>query len=240
MIGETMDNNLLGADNVNLISFVGSSSGVVGGAMAVDPVYYGQTCSAGNELGRIFTEIDFIVFSGITSPSLEDEKDIREIFTHELGHAHMLTHAKSGSTSFQYLMHPNGNGTGTISASDEMGADLVFPNSLSIVDNSCGYAIGQGFCGEECIMTSIDEVAGIRPTLNVYPNPTSANVSISLEGTRRAGTLTITDIYGRKIAEQKVALPLREYLVSLPSVSGVYFVHIDTGSLIVSEKIIKL
>ena len=237
-IGETVPENNRALDGINLIVFQSGSSGV-GGEMVLTPTYFAQTCTE-NEIGRIFSEIDFRILSGITNPTLDDERRMKEIIIHELGHSHMLAHSNSGVPASQYIMHPSGNIGGFITSSDSEGANRVFPNSANIVQGSCGIPIKSGLCSASCGTNAVHGLGGIAFDFVVYPNPTDGVIEVEVNTSNADGIVTITDIHGKVIQKETVSFPLKNYVYSLPSASGVYIITIDTGTNTASKRVIKL
>ena len=135
-------------DGTNLVSFDSGS----GGGLLIDSDYFGAN--------NCFSEIDFVVRTTLTSPTTADEENMRELIKHELGHAHMLNHAKG----FGQLMHPSGNAGGIITSNDQNGANLVFGASTV-----CG-GIGMGGCGGTCTSSLHDNHA---VNFQISPNPVS-------------------------------------------------------------------
>lgn len=149
-IGPTITKNTpSGAlDNINLVSFESGS----GGGMLSSSFYF--------ESSNCFSEIDFVVQTTLTSPTTADEENMRELIKHELGHAHMLNHAKG----FGQLMHPSGNAGGNITTNDKDGANLIFAASTV-----CG-GIGKGGCGGTCTVSTHEENPA---NIQISPNPAS-------------------------------------------------------------------
>jgi len=240
-IGSSVANNNLAIDGINLVTFENASTGVVGGGMAIDGMYFQNFCLVGNEPGRIFSEIDFKIRSGITNPSLEDELNLREIIKHELGHAHMLAHSNSDISTSQYLMYPNGNLGGVITTSDSEGANLIFNNSSNILHASCGTPIGSGQCGQKCLPnpTTNPYLEALR--IQVLPNPSKNEVSIKMNEVINTNfNLSIFDVYGKRIQSWSGFSSTETTIIELPQSPGVYILHFELEECLFVKKVLKL
>lgn len=151
--GPTITKNTPAADGTSLVSFESGS----GGYMDVSSAYFANN--------SCFGEIDFLLRTTLTSPTTADEENMRELIKHELGHAHMLNHAKG----FGQLMHPSGNAGGIITSNDQNGANLVFGASTI-----CG-GIGMGGCGGTCT-SSLHDDHTIK--FQISPNPVSSILNL--------------------------------------------------------------
>ncbi len=147
-LGPTIIKNtpFVAADGTSLVSFESGS----GGGMFVVSDYFGSN--------KCFSEIDFVLRTTLTSPTTADEENMRELIKHELGHAHMLNHAKG----LGQLMHPSGNTGGFITSNDKNGANLVFGAS------SVCSGIGMGGCGGTCTSSIHDNHV---VNFHISPNP---------------------------------------------------------------------
>ncbi len=227
-IGDRIDKNTpLGAiDNTNLVSFEGGSSG---GHLASAVYFEDNNCNNNDEL--FFSEIDFILRSNVLptqNPTSAQQEQMREVIKHELGHAHMLNHAKG----FGQLMHPNGNSGigGTITTNDSEGANLVFNSS-----NACGLnPIFSGQCANSCGGTnSIETITNTQ--LGLYPNPTDDLLTIQID--EQIYLLEIFDHYGRLCLSSKN--PPKSIDVK-HLISGIYIIKVYSTSSESLNKFIKL
>jgi len=74
------------------------------------------------------------------------------------------------------------------------------------------------------------------PSLNIYPNPSSANVSIETPITK--GFYHLRDITGKTLLQGTV--PASKFSVDLSHLSsGVYFISISDGDRQVNGKVVK-
>jgi hypothetical protein len=153
-------------------------------------------------------ETDILINSNFTL----DSNSVIQALTHELGHAHLLSHSKSIDQD-EYLMYFEIQPNTKITLDDKTGAERVFGYSKgAYLNNNCAKPIGKGFCG---ISTSISEgfedisffayVSGN----SIFINNSNPNVDYSLVNT-----------YGQMVK----AWPSNFYSVlPLPSISsGVY------------------
>ncbi|MCB9327417.1 MAG: IPT/TIG domain-containing protein [Lewinellaceae bacterium] len=228
--GESNNSELDDDDGVNLITF--SNTGT-GGEMETSSFYFlSNYCDI--DKGFAFKEIDFEIRSSLTNPTQQDEVQMREIIKHELGHAHMLTHARSGSTSFQYLMHPNGNSGGFITADDATGANLVFVNSNYII-SECGIPIGSGECGMSCGSSSVSDNHITKFNAMVYPNPTQSGVFIYLQQDYDDLSISVLNSLGDELNRYT---SLTNY-IPLPERGGLYILKITIDGQSKGYKIVK-
>jgi len=107
--------NALKVDDINVIKHGGQNSST-GIGMAINGLYYNTICNS-SEVGWVFNEIDFIVYSGFGDPTTQ-EAQLRVVIRHELGHSHILAHARNNIVLDQSLMHCEGNFNGTITTED--------------------------------------------------------------------------------------------------------------------------
>ena len=237
-IGASVNSNVsIGEDGINVIKYEGQSSSV-GGGMVISGFYFVPPCNS-TEFGYPFSEIDFQVFSGFGDPSVQ-EAQLREVLRHELGHSHMLAHARNNTALDQPLMHYEGNFHGTITNADAEGANLVFTNSQAIV-SSCGTPIGSGNCGGSCSTNSVNDLPNDFQ-VKVSPNPNHGYVVVSIkeENLISIDFIEIYDING--VLENRVTIGEKVEIISLelPSHSGTYILKILSGNKNSSVKVVRL
>ena len=239
-IGGTTSNNNFEVDSENVISISPSTGSGLGASFNISASYYAvNSCTAGDEFGVMFEELDMNIVNGITNPTFDDELEMVKKIKHEFGHMHMLNHSRSGTTQFQYLMYTEGNSFGTITNEDSEGANLVFPNSVSIVHASCGYPLGNGFCGLGCTTNSLFEKESVSNTLEVYPNPTNGTVTVSTKN-GSPGILLIKDINGRTHSSSEIEGVNEDVILNLPGGKGVYLIELQSSDSTLYSKVIKL
>lgn len=225
LIGSSINKNTVQKDGINLVSI--QNSGGVDGAMSVSTGLL-ATCPTATSSTVVFNDIDIFVTTNVTNPSNSERERMRQILTHELGHAHMLQHARSGGTMVnQYLMHPNGNLNGIITPNDSEGANLVFQRSQNLVEGICGKAIGNTNCGMMCGTTSNDNIVKYS-SYSITPNPTNSYLDIELIGDEIEDALIIIyDNSGRQILTKKIGDIISKYRLNLPdNLNGTYFVNL--------------
>lgn len=187
--------------------------------------------------GFIMTDLDFVVNSNFAMGT--DQNRAERVFTHELGHAHMLNHAFCfGFLCGGPLMHPQAETD--IKDVDEDGGNEIFGDSETIINNSCEVGgsvvnpmrIQSGNCGT---IVSTKEATLLR--LELSPNPTDGMVLISEIDNEAEFILTNTTgqslIFGKATANQ-LELDLSFYP------SGTYHLTISDNNNISHFKIIKL
>ncbi len=75
--------------------------------------------------------------------------------------------------------------------------------------------------------------------IKIYPNPTSESFTISTEGVNHDFKLTITDLLGKILFEQKIS-PKQNQTISLANfANGAYFIRLENEKINFVEKIIK-
>jgi len=234
MIGETVDpNTTLQQDDMNIIKY-GGQSGAAGGGMAINSVYF-RACDTSNERGYTFTEIDFIVYSGFEDQAVQEAK-VKQRMTHELGHSHMLAHARGLSVATTPLMYVSGN---FITDKDVLGANLVFANSAEIAQ-SCGIPIGSGLCGQDCLNTGTNDINS-EILVSAYPNPTNSSVVLNLAD-RITGEVEIEifNVNGVKEGSYISEFLNKDISVKLPDQAGTYFIKVKSQNIVDVIKVSKL
>jgi len=240
-IGEPVSINASAVDGVSVISKQQGGSNQLEGNMVVTSTYYNQLCNSGTENGNVFKEIDINITTGVTSPTTDQLAFIRRAIKHELGHAHMLQHTDALTPqASQYLMHPNANTNGIITASDSEGANLLFQNSANIVHGTCGTPItNNGGCGATCDFNSTHNV---NPTSDaeIFPNPTSGFVTMRFKTEINRLKVSISNIYGKNIEVYELGAS-KEYNFQLPENRGVYLLTYEiNGQKTFTVKITKI
>lgn len=220
-----------------------------GAAVLYGSSYFQISCGVSEndpDAGFLLSEVDLVV-NGPQALSLSAE-ELEHNILHELGHAHMLAHARcprllSDPSCTEPLMHPTSTiGADNITTVDNQGANRVFSTSSAIIGaNNCRISsqtlvsvssIEQGGCGT---MTSTNEID--ISTLKIYPNPTSGIISI--EEIDEFANYFVHDFNGKillqgKNSSNKMTLDLS----ILPS--GIYFLVLQGEIGIGYLKLIKL
>ncbi len=75
------------------------------------------------------------------------------------------------------------------------------------------------------LISDVSDIGHRTPDINIYPNPANTNVTLQLDKTFTGGTVTVSDVTGRKMAA--VELTTNYYLLSTETfATGVYFVTV--------------
>ncbi len=236
----TLSPTMLGnpEDGVNSITLE-SVPGQAG--LAVGNQYYKIDCEDSEEerTGYVLADLDFKVDPSFFQNGSQS-RAIR-VFEHELGHAHMINHAKciaSGSCIGPLMEAKGGTSIQTV---DIDGAKRVFNTSKSIIEsNSCFQngmpidvvPIASGECG---FLNALNDLQTI--SFQVTPNP--GNDLFLLENLPAAAQLLLVDFTGRKLLAKEIentstSLDLTNYP------SGTYLLVVSTKESIGHYKIIKL
>jgi PKD repeat protein len=78
----------------------------------------------------------------------------------------------------------------------------------------------------------------IEGKLQVYPNPTSGNITINIDGVEGVNKLTVVDMLGKAVASQATNSAASAYNFDLTSQSaGIYFVQVHTNGGVFSKKV---
>ncbi len=77
-------------------------------------------------------------------------------------------------------------------------------------------------------------------TISLYPNPTSSNATLSIEGLTDSATIILTDQQGKEISRQTLLSNEKQTTIDTYNLaSGVYYISIIRGSTINTQKLIK-
>lgn len=244
-IGDIVSTNQAAIDGESVIFYGGEVDGL-GGGMAINGIYFAEFCinslpGGGAEVGHMGDEVDFVIYAPNSLPSNSQINQFKEVLIHEFGHAHMLGHATNGiGGGTQYIMHPMGNPTGTITSTDIEGANLLLTNSMNIVSESCGIPFGSGSCGVACT-TSIYEQE-LNKRITVFPNPidgTEVNISIS-EVFETEVQVRVYDARGVLVNESFMENGKKAHSLKLPDIAGFYLVQFGVYGEQITRKVLKL
>ena len=72
----------------------------------------------------------------------------------------------------------------------------------------------------------------------IYPNPASEKITINIDNKFTLGSITITDISGKKIIQQKLKSGISEFEIS-KLMSGLYFINFSIDGINSTQKFIK-
>jgi hypothetical protein len=193
---ETTSVTEAGVDNVNTITWEELASPGAQGALIVGQSYY-ENCDnpATGRIGLYMQELDIIINKHAT-----DFQKVKNAMLHELGHAHMLQHAADpdAGTTDNYVMYYSLTGVdeATIKSDDAIGGNMVFSNSMEILDgSSCANAISQGNCSSTTSDLHLDNF------ISIYPNPNQGNFTVVFnENYTSSVEWKIHSIFGQEMA----------------------------------------
>ncbi|MCG8330470.1 MAG: T9SS type A sorting domain-containing protein [Chitinophagales bacterium] len=216
-------------------------------AVLFGQAYFQISCGVEEEhpdAGYVMTDIDLIV--NTLHANILSAEEIEIAILHELGHAHLLNHARctTPSNCSEPLMYPrNTGGADNITNVDETGANRTFSISDLIINNagncrtenftlSSISPIMSGSCG---VMTDIEELHSIE--ISAFPNPTSQTIQI--QEAIDFKNYTLRDINGNVLIQgvnnsSILTLNLRD----VPS--GAYYLVLFGDNKVGQLKIIKL
>lgn len=224
-IGEDISNKEIGADNFNIIKY---SDDLPVDALA-SVVIFGhfniQECAT-NAVSMIDLDVKVKYDANATFDKYKN------IFLHELGHAHLLNHSRQPGTitnwNTQYLMYYTvfpPNEYPAIRQADRDGALNVFTRSAL-----CADGIGQGACGTGSIANQ-----GDVEKLFAFPNPASDKIYI--ETINPEDIVSLINPLGQIIFRGKVPDNSLELHTLLP---GIYLLTLENNGKIYIQKIMKL
>jgi len=187
--------------------------------------------------GFIMTDLDFRIDENFAETGL-GSRAIR-VFTHELGHGHMLNHAFCfGFLCSGPLMHPQGQSG--IKDVDVEGGNEIYDDSQTIINNTClldgnqimnTQTIQAGNCGD---LVSIKKLSSYFISLS--PNPTTESVLI--EGISKSVDFKLLNTTGQTLHMGKESVDFNLQLSEYPQ--GAYWLSITDGTENIYFKIIKL
>lgn len=224
-IGDDISNIDIAVDNFNVIKYSDDLSPEALASVVISGHNNVNECTT-NTVSMIDLDVK-VKFDA--SASYDKYKNI---FLHELGHAHLLNHSRHPSTitnwNTQYLMYYSvfpPEEFPAIRQSDKDGALNVFTRSAL-----CTNGIGQGNC----------ETNSTKNTNNtykpyVYPNPTSNQ--INFEPKYSEAKASLTNSLGQIIFKGKATNDSIDVSHLLP---GIYILSVEINGIIYVQKIIKL
>ena len=226
-IGDDISNKEIAVDNFNIIKY---SEDLPSEALA-GVVIGGHYNEANNECApNTVSMIDLDVKVKYNANASFDQ--YKNIFLHELGHAHLLNHARHPSTitnwNTQYLMYYTlfpPEEFPAIRQADKDGALNVFTRSAL-----CTNGIGQG----SCETNSTDNITNAN-RLYAYPSPTTNR--IYLEPINSNDIVSLINPLGQIIFRRKAPDNFLDVSHLLP---GIYILSVENNGMIYVQKIIKL
>lgn len=190
-----------------------------------------------DEGGFIMTDLDFLVHDDFALGN--DQNRAERVFTHELGHAHMLNHAYCfGFACRGPVMHPRADSG--IKDVDVEGGNKIYDDSQIIISNACfldgvqvinTQPIQSGNCGN---IVSIKEFSNYF--ISLHPNPTMESVFI--DGIPESIDFKLINMTGQILHAGKASSDFTIQLSKYPQ--GAYWLNISNGTENSFFKIIKL
>ncbi len=124
-------------------------------------------------------------------------------------------------------------------------------NTLCVATNTVPSLLARGYwlgsCGQtDCLLSTKNteeveemmmEITEVEGLLNIYPNPATNSVTISIDESMLHGTATLTDVTGRKMTAVQLQT-VNSKLQTENFSSGVYFVTIESGKSKATQKLI--
>ncbi len=214
-------------------------------ALIVSQFYFSIDCGGSDieneDGGYILTDLDFVVDNNFASGN--DQARAERVFTHELGHAHMLNHARCfGFLCGGPLMHPQAT-TGTKDV-DIAGGNEIFVDSETIINNGCvqdnvaifPVAIKTGNCG---IVVSANELETNEIQVQVIPNPTYESIRVKAANKAAKLQYQLSDSNG-KVMGIGIIISDNQNLDLSHYPSGIYYLSIASENGMGYFKIVKL
>lgn len=181
---------------------------------------YVKNCTSVNGLSYYVDDIDILVNKDINWDAFNTLH--RNIFKHELGHAHLLEHASYLSSNDEKIVHYSYAVFQSIKPEDRAGGLHVLAAAPAILNGCSGVDIVQ----QLACTNSVDDHA-LALGINVSPNPFTGDFSLIGDDAALSGLIPykIFDVLSAEVAEGRLRLnsPLPD-LGDKPS--GIYFISI--------------
>ena len=85
--------------------------------------------------------------------------------------------------------------------------------------------------------SGIEEVTGGNPVINAFPNPSSGDMNVSASETLKDVTITVLDITGRPVLQQKQAELAKGGQISFNLFPGTYILKVESDKVLQTSKI---
>lgn len=194
---------------------------------------YVKNCTSVNGLSYYVDDIDILVNKDINWDAFNTLH--RNIFKHELGHAHLLEHASYLSSNDEKIVHYSYAVFQSIKPEDRAGGLHVLAAAPAILNGCSGVDIVQ----QLACTNSVDDHA-LALGINVSPNPFTGDFSLIGDDAALSGLIPykIFDVLSAEVAEGRLRLnsPLPD-LGDKPS--GIYFISIFVEGKTLGFKAVK-
>jgi hypothetical protein len=168
-----------------------------------------------------------------------------EVVLHELGHVHLLGHVND-STDLMYRTSFHGKHIKDITtwpSSDQAAAHNVIDSSSSVYIGSCGYS-QMIPTSAGCSSLGIETITALVGQLNVFPNPSDGDVTISYQlNTNALVQFKLMDYLGREVLSMNNGRKpegINSERVNIANLaSGIYFLVANINGASQTVKIIK-
>lgn len=194
---------------------------------------YAKNCGTSGSPVYYFDNVDILVNKDINWDAFNTLH--RNIFKHELGHAHLLQHASYLSSNDEKILHYSYAVFQSIKPEDRAGGLHVLAAAPAILNGCTGVDIVQ----QMACTNSVDDHA-FALGINVSPNPFTGDFSLIGDEAALSGLIPykIFDVFGAEVAEGRLRLnsPLQD-LGDKPS--GVYFISVLIEGKTLVFKVIK-
>lgn len=181
---------------------------------------YVKNCTSVNGLSYYVDDIDILVNKDINWDAFNTLH--RNIFKHELGHAHLLEHASYLSSNDEKIVHYSYAVFQSIKPEDRAGGLHVLAAAPAILNGCSGVDIVQ----QLACTNSVDDHA-LALGINVSPNPFTGDFSLIGDDAALSGLIPykIFDVLSAEVAEGRLRLnsPLPDLGDKPP---GIYFISI--------------
>jgi hypothetical protein len=130
----------------------------------------------------------------------------------------------------------------------------IFPVGCAVIDSRVGDTLYFDLCaipcnvievstsGNSCMNCNVDIATSVSsssllPTISIHPNPTSGQITISLEEAK-TGVLSIRNYLGQIVMKQGFN-NTQELNMSLDGPTGIYFLQVESDGQVITKKVVK-
>ena len=129
----------------------------------------------------------------------------------------------------------NNDGNGTCRFDKVNGSDFIN------FENDFGKEILHSFVWETNLV-SVEEIGAQKPTLKIYPNPTSQNATLDASGMDRIVTVEIVDLQGKTIQKEIIERRMKNDLIPIETQQlskGLYMIKVSDNYQMATTRLIK-